>query len=327
MPSIFFTGATGFLGRSLLDHFENMNTHGSEIKVCALSRDPERFLRQHPQYAEKKWLSFARGNILKPPSVEGSYDYFIHAAAEPQRVDLPILDWISELVDGTRAALYLAKELNISRFLFASSGAVYGAPTSELPFREDSNYAPATYDLNSTYGNAKRWAEHLVFHYGNEFGFDTLIARYFAIISEHIPLNGVYAAGNFINDAMTTNKNAIEIKGNGKAVRTYIDGRTMARFSASILFDGKAGQIYNVGGKNPITILDLARTIQEAIAPKKEIIVQTISNSSGRSLYIPDTTKINTLAGSEEFTLSESINHIISKLASTAQRIDRHDFQ
>lgn len=313
MKSVFITGATGFLGRSLIDYFVAENLDGVQYKITALTRDATRFLNSFPQYANLSWLRFVEGDISALPIIKGDYDYFIHGAAEPASIAKP-LEWVSELVKGTENALKLAEELKSRRFLFISSGAVYGTARSRDGFKESASGAPISTDLTALYGNAKRWAEHLVVQYANQLGFDAVIGRYFAIISKHIPLNGSYAAGNFIRDAMSNDVPTIRISGDGRAVRSFIDGRTMAHFTMKMLEDGKKGEAYNVGGVEEITVRELAERICKIAAPHKAVKVLGTTTAQPRSYYVPHLEKSVELGLRSIYSLDESLGYAISEI-------------
>ena len=79
--------------------------------------------------------------------------------------------------------LEFARTHGVRRFLFTSSGAVYGKQPPELThIPEDYAGAPATTDTASAYGQAKRVSEFMCAMYGRVYGFDATIARLFAFV-------------------------------------------------------------------------------------------------------------------------------------------------
>lgn len=101
-----------------------------------------------------------------------------------------------------------------------------------------------------------------------------------------MPLDGSYAAGNFVRDALAGRD--IEILGDGCSVRTYLYGRAAAHWLMSLMRRGERGQIYNVGADEPVTILELARAIAGQASPPRDVRVLKQATSGPRAMYFPD---------------------------------------
>ncbi|WP_433692496.1 NAD-dependent epimerase/dehydratase family protein [Herbaspirillum seropedicae] len=313
--SIFLTGGTGFVGRCLLDYFlESAQAHGPEFKVVVLSRSPQSFLARYPRYADLAWLEFKVGSLDHLPQLEiFKFTDVLHAAADTH-VDSSPLGWLDQLVQGTRNVLDFAVASGAERFLLVSSGAVYGTtPDGVVHFKEDAPFAPLTTDTKSVYGQGKRLAEHLCAIYGQQFGLTCVIARCFALISEHMPLDGPYAAGNFMRDALAGKH--IEILGDGSSVRSYLHGRDAAHWLVSLMTQGGPGQIYNVGSDVPVSILELARAIAMHATPPLEVRVLNQSAPGPRAIYLPNVEKASKLGLRIETSLFDAIASTIGALS------------
>lgn len=304
---IFVTGGTGFVGRSLLDYFEESATrHGAQFEVTVLSRQPDAFVRRFPGYADQPWLRFVAGDLDTLPD-NGSYTDLIHAAADTHRGSDRIA-WFGQLVDGTRNTLDYAARSGVERTLFVSSGAVYGnRPTENFPVEDDAAYAPMMDNPATVYGQGKRAAEHLCALFNAQYGIGCVIARCFAIISPHMPLDGPYAAGNFIRDALSDTCPAIDIAGHPDTLRSYIDGRDMAHWLCVLLSQGIAGEAYNVGSDEAISIAGLARIVCETLSVDKPVRVDTAGAMRPRSTYVPAIGKAAELGLKIEIGLAEAI--------------------
>lgn len=292
---VFVTGGTGFVGRCLLDYFlESAQAHGPGFHVTILSRSPHAFLDRHPRYAGQAWLRFETGSLEQLPTAEaGRFTDVLHAAADTHANIAP-LRWLDQLVQGTRHVLDFAVASGAERFLLVSSGAAYGpVPEGVARLREDAPFAPVTTDAKSVYGQGKRLAEHLCTLYGQQHGLSCVIARCFALISEHMPLDGPYAAGNFVGDALAGRD--IEILGDGSSVRTYLHGRDAAHWLITLMCQGEAGQIYNVGSGVPVSILELAQAIAAQVSPPRGVRVLKQATSGTRAVYVPDVEKAGRL--------------------------------
>jgi nucleoside-diphosphate-sugar epimerase len=149
------------------------------------------------------------------------------------------------------------------RFLFVSSGAVYGKQPSEITYLpERYQGAPDPMDLNSAYGEGKRVGELLCAMAHKKHGLETAIARYFAFVGPHLPLDAHFAIGNFIRDAMKGEP--IKVK-DGTPYRFYLYAADLAVWLWTILFRGKACYPYNVGSDQEITISQLAETVSTTL--------------------------------------------------------------
>jgi nucleoside-diphosphate-sugar epimerase len=224
------------------------------------------------------------------------------------------MSWLSQLVEGTRNVLNFARQGGVERVLFISSGAVYGPqPAGVKSLREDHPFAPPATDVRSVYGNGKRMAELLcALHAAQPGGPACVIARCFAIVSRHIPLDGPYALGNFMRDALAGR--GIGISGDGRTIRSYIDGRDMAHWMFTLLRRGTSGEAYNVGSDRPVTTLELATAIRDVVDIDQPIEVRGRPEANARSVYLPGIDKAGALGLSIETPLRDSLAEVARAL-------------
>lgn len=304
---IFVTGGTGFVGRSLLDYFaESAAHHGADFEITVLSRQSEAFVQRFPTYADHAWMRFVAGDLDRLPG-HGNYSDLIHAAADTHRGDARIA-WFDQLVTGTRNVLDFAVRSGVKRTLFVSSGAVYGGTSAgDHPLEDDAVTAPILADPRTVYGQGKRVAEHLCALFNEQHDIGCVIARCFAILSPHMPLDGPYAAGNFIRDALSQDRPAIDIAGNPRTLRSYIDGRDMAHWLCVLLLRGVQGEAYNVGSDQAVSMPQLARTICTALSIDKEVRLDPAGAARPYSVYVPAIGKAASLGLRIETSLEDAI--------------------
>lgn len=317
---LFVTGGTGFVGRSLLDYLrESVDRHGADTRVTVLSRSPGSFLQAHPQYAGLPWLDFVAGDLATLPRLEAlAYTDLIHGAADTHSETAP-LAWLEQLVSGTRNVLELARDIGVQRLLLISSGAVYGPqPRDVAALREDHPFAPSTMDVRALYGHGKRMAEHLCAQYAASGGLDCVVARCFAIVSPHVPLDGPYATGNFLRDALAGQ--GIRIAGSGRTIRSYIDGRDMAHWMLTLLRQGRSGEAYNVGSDQPVSTLELATAIRDVVGIDQPIEIGDPAETAGRSVYLPSIGKAGDLGLRIETPLWDALARTVRALQTAQYR-------
>jgi dTDP-glucose 4,6-dehydratase len=268
----FLTGGTGFFGVWLLETFCHINRKlGLGMSASVLTRSPELFAKKFPWIAADTDLEFLRGDIRSFNFPQDKFDGCIHAAteADPWATANDPLQVFNVNVLGTQRVLEFARNAGVKRFLFTSSGAVYGRqPPSLLRVPEDYTGGPEPTDTKSAYGipgEAKRAAESLCAVYAHQFGLEAVIARCFTFVGPHLPLDGKFAVGNFIRDAISGGP--IRISGDGSAVRSYLYAADLAAWLWTLLFKGRSGCAYNVGADRDVNLSFLAKTVADVLCP------------------------------------------------------------
>jgi dTDP-glucose 4,6-dehydratase len=307
-PTIFWTGATGFFGKAVLRNLQSNGPQGYEWKL--LSRDPECFARQWPDLASLPSTTWHRGDIIQStPDLRFPLTHFVHAAADSTSAGyLSDMQRFDQIVEGTRRMLDLAVACGARRFLFTSSGGVYGRQPSGLSgIPEDYLGMPDPLNASNVYSVGKRAAEHLCALYAKERGLEIVIARCFAFVGQDLPLNVHFAIGNFIRDALWADE--IVVNGDGTPIRSYLDQRDLTRWLLTLLKDGKACEAYNVGSDQAISIGDLAYVVRDIVSPGKPVrILGEPVNNAERSRYVPDIRKIHLHLGLRPtYSLEQSI--------------------
>lgn len=297
------TGGTGFFGRALLRRWATKHKLGEEVPaVTVLTRMPDAFFNRYPDIASLASLTLVRGDISNIDTLPTgkSFTHIIHAAADstlgPQQTPLQRYD---QIVQGTRNLLDYAVECGARRFLFTSSGGVYGPQPADIE-RLPETWLGMPDPLNpaNAYSLAKRAAEHLCALYMSAHGLETVIARCFAFVGEDLPLDAHFAIGNFIRDALWADE--ITVSGDGKSIRSYLDQRDLSSWLLALLANGQAGQAYNVGSDQSISLADLAKLVGKILSPAKTVcIVGNVHEPHERSVYVPDISRARAELGLE----------------------------
>ena len=257
------------------------------------------------------------------PFPSGEFSHVIHAATEASaklNAEAPLL-MFDTIVEGTRRALDFAVTSGAKKFLLTSSGAVYGKQPSELThIPEDHPGAPDPLDAGAAYGNGKRLAEHLCALYSKQYGLETKIARCFAFVGPHLPLDIHFAIGNFIRDALKGGP--IHVNGDGSPYRSYLYAADLAIWLWTILMNGTPGRAYNVGSSTDLTIAQLAATVKTALGSPSDIrIAHPAAPDSPAARYVPNVDRArNELALCESISLADAIRRTAAwyQLSTTA---------
>lgn len=287
------TGGTGFFGRWLLALFQTLQLRGARFEVTVVSRDPERFLTLWPTFRGCRWLHWVTNDVRLIPSGL-PIDLVVHAAADTsaasQRDAFELFDIITE---GARRVFELAVASGSRRVLLVGSGAQYGALSGSTPIAEDNARACASHLATSAYGEGKRVQEMLGAIYAQKYGLEVVMTRCFAFSGAGLALDGHFAIGNFVRDALFADR--IVINSSGRAVRSYLHGADLAGWLLTILLEGKAGQVYNVGSDQALSVAEIARRVIARLAPNKELEIKGADEDAGRSFYVPDISKARSL--------------------------------
>jgi len=260
---LFITGGTGFFGCWLLESFAWANDRLSlGADAVVLTRDAAAFARKAPHVARRSDIGLHEGDVRSFTFPNGHFTHIIHAATDTtSRADatsqLVLLDTI---LSGTRRTLEFACQSGAPKVLLTSSGGVYGRQPSELThIPEEWTGSPDTLDVRSAYAEGKRVAEYLAAAFHSEQGLPVKIARCFAFVGPHLPLDAHFAIGNFLRDGLEGR--SVQVGGDGTPYRSYLHAADLAIWLLTILFRGQSCRPYNVGSDCALTIGELARCV------------------------------------------------------------------
>ncbi len=285
---VLVTGVAGFIGSSLS---EKLLDEGYQVVGI------DSFFDYYPRKIKEKNLEPLLGNshfeFIEADILDAKWDeilidingIFHQAAVAGVRASWgqSFNHYVENNVLATQRLLEACKDRKLDKFIYASSSSVYG-DTEELPIRESSPTNPV-----SPYGVTKLAAEHLASLYFKAYGVPTVSLRYFTVYGPRQRPD--MAFHKFITAVMKGEQ--IDIYGTGEQTRdfTYIDDAVEANLQA--FRDGKAGEVFNIGGGSRIKLLDAIDLI-ESIVGEKAKLVHTDPQRGDAKHTFSDISKANT---------------------------------
>jgi nucleoside-diphosphate-sugar epimerase len=312
--TILVAGANGFLPAYMIETILYLNdVRKSNINVIGLARNKDKTLHRFVPHLNRSDLKFCFQDVCQAINLPTKIDYVIHAAsqASPKYYGIDPVGTLAANVLGTYNLLELAKAHKIERFLYFSSGEVYGevAPT-QIPTSESNyGYIDPTH-IRSCYSESKRMGENMCISYAYQYKLPINIARPFHVYGPGMSLEDGRVYADFVADIFYDRD--ITIYGTGEAVRAfcYLSDATLGFFT--LLLKGENLQAYNIG--NPyccLSIMDLAIRLQKLFSEKKLKIIKknrTLPSNYRKSKIsknCPDISKIIALGWQPQVTIEE----------------------
>jgi len=286
------TGGAGFIGSNFIHYIVRRYPHYHIINVDALTYagnlENLRSIEGHPNYRFVK-ADIADRAAMEPLFREG-LDAVLNFAAE-SHVDRSIMQpdlFVRTNVLGTQTLLDLAKQYKVGKFVQISTDEVYGALGDTGLFTEETPLAP-----NSPYSASKAGADLLVHAYHETYGLNVNITR----CSNNY---GPYQFPEKLIPLMI--RNALEDKplpvyGDGLHVRDWLYVEDHCSAVDLVLHKGASGEVYNIGGNNERTNIEVVKTILAELG-KPESLIRFVKDRPGHDRrYGIDATKIRRQLG------------------------------
>lgn len=274
MKTILVTGGAGFIGSCFVMHELKKHPDYKIINLDALTYcgnlENLKDVEDNPNYR------FVHGNICDRTLVRelvNVSDYVVNFAAE-SHVDNSIKHpeiFIETNVQGTLNLLQACKELGIEKYLQVSTDEVYGTLGKTGYFYETTPLAP-----NSPYSASKASADMLVRAYHETYGLPTLNTRCsnnygpYQYPEKLIPF--------FISQLLKGEK--VPVYGDGLNVRDWLYVYDHCEAIDVVLHKGKIGEVYNIGGHNEKTNMEITHLILEAMG-KDESSIKYVEDRLG----------------------------------------------
>lgn len=271
---ILVTGGAGFIGSCFVRHMLNKHQDYKIINIDALTYAGNIAnlddVKNNPNY------TIVHGNICDKKLVReliSECDAVVNFAAE-SHVDRSITNpeiFIETNVQGTLNLLQASKELGVDRYLQVSTDEVYGTLGKTGYFYETTPLAP-----NSPYSASKASADMLTRAYYETYKLPVLNTRCsnnygpYQYPEKLIPF--------FISQLLKGEK--VPVYGDGLNVRDWLYVYDHCEAIDTVLHKGKVGEVYNIGGHNEKTNMEITHLILEAMG-KDESSIKYVQDRLG----------------------------------------------
>lgn len=269
--NILVAGATGLIGSCLVEVL--MSRPNRDYHVYACGRNEERARVIFSSYNDDPFFHFIKYDVTQSLSKDIDFHYIIHAAsnASPNFFATKPVEVIKSNVYGVVNMMEYGMKHGLRRFLYVSSGEVYGEGDGRVFTEDYSGYVDCTVP-RSCYPTSKRAAENLCISYGEEYGIETVIARPSHTYGPYFTESDNRVFAQFIRNVL--NGEDIVMKSTGSQYRSWCYVVDCASALLYILLKGEASQAYNIADESSnITIKELAEIVAR-IGEKKVIINQ-----------------------------------------------------
>ena len=293
MKKMLITGGAGFIGSNFIHYILSKYNDYQVINLDKLTYAAN--LDNLKDIEDNKNYRFIHGDIVDQEFIfklfeNEKFDIVINFAAE-SHVDNSILNpqifTITNIL-GTQVLLDACRKYNIKRFHQISTDEVYG----ELPLDDKNILFTEKTPLNpsSPYSASKASADMLVKSYYRTYSLPITISRCsnnygpYQHLEKLIPL--------MISKAI--NNDNLPVYGNGLNVRDWLHVYDHCTAIDLIIHEGKIGEIYNIGGNNEKSNIDVVKIILKELG-KSEKLIKYVNDRPGHDLrYAIDSTKIKT---------------------------------
>ena len=257
--TVLISGVTGMIGSAIADA---LCMAGKNIRVLGMGRAKERAANRFAYH----WFTaenfrFIEHDVVNKCFIDEPIDFVIHAAspAYPAVFAKYPVETMTANFLGTLNLLELAKD-NQARFLFVSSGEIYGEIDKETKEEQDYGFIDSM-ESRSCYPNSKRAAETLCSAYADEYGVEAVVVRLSHVYGPTMTDSDNRVSSDFIRKAKL-GKDLI-LHSTGTTVRSYTYVLDAVSGILCALEKGKNGEAYNIADENKVVSI---RQLEEITA-------------------------------------------------------------
>ena len=298
--STLITGGAGFIGSHLAGY---LAAKGEQVVVLDDFSSVSNNISE--SLSSNELVKIVKGSILDKNLVEKSMQsvtkcYHLAAALGVERINSDPIKSLGVNINGTENVLNAAAKFKV-RTLLASSSEIYGR-NPNMPLTEESDRVLGSPKIARwSYSEAKAIDEFYAFELHKKSSLDVTIARLFNTVGPG--QSGVYGMvlPRFVKAALSGQP--LLVYGDGSQSRSFCAVSDVVEALDSLMSNSEsAGQAYNVGSTNEISIKDLAQKVIDVTRSKSQIDFKKHSEVFGDNFEeparrVPDISKISKALG------------------------------
>lgn len=306
---VLVTGGAGFIGGNFVKYMVNKYPDYDIYNLDLLTYAGD--LTKHRDIEMRENYHFVKADIADRDTiinlfVKEKFDYVVHFAAE-SHVDRSITDpgvFVQTNVIGTQVLLDASKQIGVTKFVHVSTDEVYGEldydPTTF--FTEETPLQP-----NSPYSASKASSDLLVRAYNETYDLPMNITR----------CSNNYGPYHFpeklipLTISRVLNDQKVPIYGDGKNIRDWLHVIDHCAAIDLVMHEGLNGEVYNVGGHNERTNLEVVKSIISILGKSEELIEFVQDRLGHDKRYAIDPTKLEQLGWKPTYTFETGIDQTI----------------
>jgi dTDP-glucose 4,6-dehydratase len=305
MLKLLVTGGAGFIGsnfiRFMLDKHNDIQIINLDKLTYAGNLDNLKDIENDPRY------SFEKGDICDESLVNKlvqQVDVILNFAAE-SHVDRSIGkpdDFIKTDIFGTFVLLEASKEYGVKRFVQISTDEVYGSTESGY-FKENDTLMPS-----SPYAASKTGADRLAYSYFITYKLPVVISRSSNNFGQYQYPEKLISL--FVTNAL--DDKSLPIYGDGKNIRDWLYVIDNCEAIEIVMEKGKDGDVYNIGGGNEKTNLEITEIILKELDKPKSLMTFIEDRKGHDRRYALDINKILKLGWKPRYSFNDAMRETVN---------------
>jgi nucleoside-diphosphate-sugar epimerase len=319
--TVLITGASGFIPSYIVYTLLELNTtkfSNNPMIVLAVVRNKKKALKKFDKLISREDFDLIVSDVTEPINFDKKIDIIIHAAshASPKYYGTDPVGTLKANTIGTANMLELARRNNAKKFIYISSGEVYGMlDDGQNTITESYTGNVDITDVRSCYAESKRAGENMCVCWSYQYGFHVNMLRLSHTYGPGVELDDGRVFADFVKNII--NNENIVLNSDGKAKRSFVYISDMITGLFRILFYGEDRGAYNIAADRETEIFELANTLC-GLYPDKNLSVKfnniTVSTgyirskSTGAAL---STEKLKQLGWKQKVSLEQGFRRMI----------------
>lgn len=268
--TVLISGANGFIPSYIVEVLLALKT----VKILALVRNKQKAEEKFKHHRGNPNLQIIVQDISEPFDIEEKINFIIHAAsqASPKYYGIDPVGTLKANSLGTAYLLDIAVKNNVEKFLFFSTGEVYGTLGEGLEYIDETYTGNVDIvNVRSCYAESKRLGENMCVCYSHQYKIPVNMIRLSHTYGAGVLLDDGRVFGDFVKNIINNENIILNSDGSAKRSFCYITDMLVAMFL--VLFNGEDKNAYNIASETETSILQLANILIN-IFPEKKLEVK-----------------------------------------------------